>query len=88
MYADTSSYVMVFYSLQSKVDNQTINLTYENVDKDNFVGNSSTQWTQAGKSYNTNNMVSFTITGSAIESTIVFDDANGNGSKGNPWNTY
>lgn len=87
-YADTSIYSITFSELKNKVDKQTINLTYENINQDSFIGLSSTQWTQAGKSDNTNNMVSFTITGSAIESTIVFDDANGNDSKGNPWNTY
>lgn len=87
VYTDTSVYPTTFSELQNKVDNQTINLTYGDVSKAAFSG-SSIQWTQAGKSDNTNNMVSFTITGSAIESTIVFDDTNGNDSKGNPWNTY
>lgn len=87
VYTDTSVYAISFSALQSSVDNQTISLTYGDPSKAIFSG-LATQWTQAGKSDNTNNMVSFTITGSAIESTIVFDDANGNDSKGNPWNTY
>lgn len=87
VYTDTSVYATSFSGLQNKVDNQTISLTYGDASKAVFSG-LATQWTQAGKSDNTNNMVSFTITGSAIESTIVFDDTNGNDSKGNPWNTY
>lgn len=86
-YSDSVAYSLTFSELQNKVDNQTISLTYGDPSKAIFSG-LATQWTQAGKSDNTNNMVSFTITGSAIESTIVFDDANGNDSKGNPWNTY
>lgn len=87
VYTDTSVYATFFSALQSSVDSQTKSLTYGDASKAVFSG-LATQWTQAGKSDNTNNMVSFTITGSAIESTIVFDDTNGNDSKGNPWNTY
>lgn len=86
-YSDSAVYSLTFSELQSKVDNQTVSLTYGNASKAVFSG-LATQWTQAGKSNNTNNMVSFTITGSTIESSIVFDDTNGNDSKGNPWNTY
>ena len=87
VYTDKSVYPTTFSELQNKVDNQTVSLTYSDENKAGFTG-LATQWTQAGKSDNTNNMVSFTITGSAIESTIVFNDTNGNDSKGNPWNTY
>lgn len=86
-YSDTALYSLTFSELQNKVDNQTINLTYGDASKAVFNG-LATQWTQGGKSDNTNNMVSFTITGSSIESTIMFNDTNGNDSKGNPWNTY
>lgn len=86
-YSDSAVYSLNFSELQNKVDNQTVSLTYGTSTGSAFSGEA-TQWTRAGKSDNTNNMVSFTITGSAIESTIVFDDTNGNDSKGNPWNTY
>ena len=86
-YSDTSAYAVVFTELQSKVDSQTVNLTYSDVNKTPFNG-ASQQFTSAGKSNNTNNMVSFTITGTALESTIVFDVSNGNDTKEINWSSY
>ena len=86
-YSDTSAYAVIFTELQSKVDSQTVNLTYSDVNKTPFNG-ASQQFTSAGKSSNTNNMVSFTITGSALESTIVFDASNGNDTKEINWSSY
>ena len=88
VYTDNSTYATSFAELQSKVDSQTLALTYGDKDKASFNGAFFTQWTQGGASSDANNMVSFTITGSAIESSIIFDSTNGNDSKGNPWNTY
>jgi prepilin-type N-terminal cleavage/methylation domain-containing protein len=86
-YADTSEYAITFSELQSKVDNQTVNLTYADVNKTPFTGGSQ-QFTQAGRSSNTNNMVSFTITGSALESAIEFDVSNGTDTKEIDWSSY
>lgn len=86
-YADTSDYAITFAELQSKVDNQTVNLTYANVNKTPFSGTSQ-QFTQAGKSSNSNNMVSFTISGTALESTIEFDSSNGKDTKELNWSDY
>lgn len=85
-YSDTSEYATTFAELQSKVDNQTINLTYSNANKAAFNG-ASQQFTQAGKS-NNNNMVSFTITGTASESSIEFDVSNGSDTKEINWSNY
>lgn len=87
-YADSGIYVTSFGALELKVDNQTISLTYSNNSKSVFNNNLSTEWTQAGKSNDSNNMVSFTITGNSLESNIVFDNSNGNDTKGIAWNTY
>lgn len=88
-YSDTSTYSTSFGALQDKVDNQTINLTYSSNTKVPFDG-LSTQWTSAGLAdgNSVKTMVSFTITGSSIESSVVFDDSNGRDTKGNLWNTY
>lgn len=87
-YSDTSDYAITFAELQSKVDNQTVNLTYADVTKRAFNGSLTTQFTQAGKSSNSNNMVSFTITGTALESTIEFDSSNGSDTKEINWSSY
>lgn len=87
IYADSFSYALNFEELRDKVDSQTKNSTYGTSTGGIFSG-SSTQWIRAGKSSNENNMVSVSITGSAIGSIIIFDSTNGNDSKGNPWNTY
>ena len=86
-YSDTSAYAVTFAVLQSKVDSQTVNLTYSDVNKTPFSG-ASQQFVSAGKSRNTNNMVSFTITGTALESTIVFDASNGSDTKEINWSSY
>lgn len=86
-YSDTSKYATTFAELQSKVDRQTVNLTYSDVNKTQFSG-ASQQFTSAGKSSNTNNMVSFTITGTALESSIEFDVSNGNDTKEINWSNY
>ena len=86
-YSDTSSYAVIFTELQSKVDSQTVNLTYSDVNKTPFNG-ASQQFTSAGKSRNTNNMVSFTITGTALESSIEFDVSNGSDTKEINWSSY
>lgn len=86
-YSDTSEYATTFAELQSKVDNQTINLTYSNANKTPFNG-ASQQFAQAGKSNNTNNMVSFTITGTISESSIEFDVSNGSDTKEISWSSY
>ena len=86
-YSDTSAYAVIFTELQSKVDSQTVNLTYSDVNKTPFSG-ASQQFTSAGKSNNTNNMVSFTITGTALESSIEFDVSNGSDTKEINWSSY
>ena len=86
-YSDTSAYAVTFTALQSKVDSQTVNLTYSDVNKTPFSG-ASQQFVSAGKSNNTNNMVSFTITGTASESSIEFDVSNGSDTKEISWSSY
>lgn len=86
-YSDTSAYAVTFAVLQSKVDSQTVNLTYSDVNKTPFSG-ASQQFVSAGKSNNTNNMVSFTITGTALESSIEFDVSNGSDTKEISWSSY
>lgn len=86
-YADSMEKAITFAELQNKVDTQTINLTYSDVNKTPFSG-ASQQFASAGKSRNTNNMVSFTITGTALESSIEFDVSNGNDTKEINWSNY
>ncbi len=47
-------------------------------------------WTDAGTAdgNSTKNMVSFTITGTSIESSIIFDGSNGADTKGTTWSAY
>jgi len=86
-YSDTGKYAISFAELQSKVDSQTVNLTYSDINKTPFSGVSQ-QFTSAGKSSNTNNMVSFTISGTALESSIEFDASNGDDTKEINWSNY
>jgi len=87
VYTENSIYSLTFGDLESRVDKQTVALTFADVNKSIFSG-ASIQWLQSGKSNNINSMVSITITGTAIESFIIFDDSNGNDTKGTSWSAY
>lgn len=88
-YADTQTYATTFSSLQTYVDTNTVKKTYQDSAKAVFTGAGSTQWTDAGSSANSvKNVVSFSITGTSIESSIVFDSTNGADTKLTSWSAY
>lgn len=88
-YADTQTYATTFSALNTYVDTNTRAKTYQDAAKTAYTGANGTQWTDAGSTGNaTANVVSFQITGTSIESSIVFPTSNGNDTKGTSWSAY
>ena len=89
-YADTQTYATRFSALQSYVDTNTVKKTYQSPGKAVFRGTTGTQWADAGTASGNKvkNMVSFSITGTSIESSINFNDSNGNDTKTTSWSAY
>lgn len=89
-YADTQTYAEDFDEIKDQVDSNTQNKTYETDTSKTFPAAADKQaWTDAGSTGNTTeNMVSFSITGTSIESSIIFDSLNGEDTKGTSWSAY
>lgn len=89
-YADTQTYATTFSALNTYVDTNTRAKTYQDSAKAVYTGANATQWTDAGtvSSRTPSNVVSFVITGTSIESSIVFEAGNGNDTKGTSWSAY
>lgn len=89
-YADTQTYATSFSAISANVDSNTLAKTYGTSAKGAFDGTKAQEFTDAGTATTSTvkNIVSFSITGSSIESSIVFDAANGNDTKGTSWSAY
>lgn len=90
-YADEQTYAEDFATIEENVDDNTVNKTYESDTSKTFpAANDKQAWTDAGTAdgNSTENMVSFTITGTSIESSIIFDGSNGADTKGTTWSAY
>lgn len=94
-YADDTTYATTFSGLTKYVDTKTADKTFAEVGRTNKFStgtNAATNnaYVEAGTSDlgTAKNSVLFSITGTAVDASIVFSSTNGNDAKGTSWSAY